>query len=491
MATPLTPISLRGPGRFGLNVSQAVGADDPRWALELTNAVFDDAGRIAARNGLNNLTATGGHAADTLSVWEYIKDKDTKEIISAAGAKLYRGTTTITDVTGLSEGSSASWDYANFNGQCIAVQQGQPPIKYSGTSFATFGTTGAPPLGDAVLSAWGRLWITDEDRQGVSWSALLDEETWSGAGTGNIGLENYWPDGLDLTVGLQQWQDRLLVFGERSILVFTGLDDPENDLALVDILDSGAVGRDAIVTVGNDLMYLSREGIRSINRAIQFSNLPSAMISTNVRDQLVMDIASTSDYHMCYSETVGGILAKIGVSYWYFDVKLPTEQGDLRASQWTGIAWKSCHAATDGTIYLGNNGGVGDYSGFADEGSAYLLRYRGTWLDNNGQTIIPKRARVAVVTTTSMNVTMVWGFDFIDSLNQETRNTGETAALSEWSLGEWGLNEWSGANTQVRRLAYNLSSEGERVQVGITVEVTGKIAIEQIDLYSKIGRIAA
>ena len=495
MPQPLTAMSLRGPGRFGLNISQAVGTEDPRWALELTNAVFDDAGRMAARNGRNNLTTTGGHSSNTLSVHEYVKDKDTKEILSAAGNVLYEGTETLTDVTGaITTPTNDDWKMVNFNGKCIAVQQGHAPIVYTGTTFSTITGTGSPPNGNDALAAWGRCWIVDEDRLGISWSALLDETTWSGAGTGNIALENYWPDGLDIILAIAEWQDRLLVFGERSVLVFVNPDDiasSPSTFALDDTLTPGVVGRDAVTAVGNDLVYLSREGLRTITRAIQYESLPAALVSRNVRDQLAEDIASSSDYRMCYSETVGGIIAKVGIKYWYFDAKSPTPTQDFRASQWTGIGWTACHAATDGTVYFGDNGGIADYSGFSDDGTAYLFRYRGTWLDNNGRTIIPKRARVGLVTSTQMNVSMVWAFDFIDQLSSETKSTGATATVSEWNSAEWGLDEWSGAGTQVKRLDFNLSGEGERVQLGLTIPIAGGVSIEQIDAYSKVGRIAA
>ena len=504
MAQPLRSFNIRGPGRFGLNVSQAVGTDDPRWALELTNAVFDDAGRVAARKGVTLLT-TSGHEDATESVHEYIKDKDTTEIISAANLAIYSGTTTLTAVTGtITVPTASKWKFVNFNGKCIGVQQGHAPIVYSGTTFANITGTGSPPNGNDALSAWGRCWIIDEDKQGVSYCALLDETTWSGTGTGNIGLENYWPDGVDLAVALAQWQDRLLVFGERSILIYSGLEDPTK-LFLQDIIDSGAVGRDAVVAVGNDLIYLSREGLRSVNRAIQYESLPSSIITTNVRDALVGDIASSTDYRMCYSETEGGVLAKIGIQYWYFDIKLPTETGDVRASQWENIGWLSCHAATDGTIYFGleaSSGGIGQYDGYADyrgstgTSSSYLLRYRGTWLDNNGINLIPKRARVAVVTQTEQNCTFLWGYDFIESFSQETKSTGMTVMASEWNIAEWsggggGDDEWSGGGVLVRQLSFNPTKDGDRVQAGVTVDVQGAIAIEQIDMYYKLGRVAA
>lgn len=506
MAQRLTPLPLRGPGRFGLNTEQAAAVADPRWALELTNAVFDDAGRIAARKGMNLITTGTASEDPTGAVHEYIKDRTTKEIISAGEGKIWRGTTTVTDITGtISTPTTDNWKFVNFNGKVLGVQQGDLPIVYSGTSFSDLAGEGIEN-GNCILAAWGRVWIADEDQKGISVSDLLDETAY----TINLDLQNYWPDGQDLVIGIEEWQDRLLVFGERSILIFKDPDtigDLTPAISLEDTIDSGALSCDAIVRVGTDLIYLSQEGLRSVNRAIQYESLPASILSTNVRDALVDAIASASpsEMRMAYSEAVGGIICKIGVSYFYFDRKYPLETGDLRASSWDNIDFYSIHATTDGTVYFGAGfGGLGKYEGYTDqtdpEGaiSSYNLRFSSTWLEAEGREFIPKSARIVLVTSSAMDVQLRWSFDFEDTTATQLGNTGTTAPLYEWGndgtsgpLTEWFEAEWQESSFQIRRVKYNLTGAGERLQIGVRILVTGEVSVAQIDLYTKLGRMAA
>jgi len=177
MPTPLQILPIRAPGSFGLDTARQAALDDPRWASDLSNAVFDDAGRVAARKGLTALTTTGAHSSDTAVIHEYIIDKDSSQIISAAGLKLYEGTTTLTEITDIEGGGTADdWQFANFNGKLIGFQQGHQPIVYTGTgTFSDLNeVSGVAPTGNAGLAAFGRLWGVDADKTTVKWSGSLD-----------------------------------------------------------------------------------------------------------------------------------------------------------------------------------------------------------------------------------------------------------------------------------------------------------------------------
>ena len=150
MPAPLSLFPVVAPGAFGLNRTQAAASTDPRWALELTNAVFDASGRIAARKGWTLLTTSGGHSDDTEALFEYVESSSSKRIISAANATLYEGTTTLTDRTGTLTPSGDDWQFLNFNGKCIGVQAGETPIVKTGAgNFADISAaSGTLPTGN-------------------------------------------------------------------------------------------------------------------------------------------------------------------------------------------------------------------------------------------------------------------------------------------------------------------------------------------------------
>ena len=152
MAGRLREETLRDVGVFGLNTEDALSVQDPRWLTEAINLVFDDSGRLTSRKGVTALTTTGAHSEDTEAGFEYIQDPTTSEIISSGSTKIYRGTTSLTDITGTASFTSGDWQFHNFNGKCLGVQQGQTVIVYSGTSFAPItASAGTVPSGNCAL----------------------------------------------------------------------------------------------------------------------------------------------------------------------------------------------------------------------------------------------------------------------------------------------------------------------------------------------------
>jgi hypothetical protein len=470
--------------------------------------VIDNAGRAAARKGWEDLTTSGSHAAATESIFEYIESATARQVISAGGGKIYSGTTTLTDVTGALTPSNDDWLFLNYNGKCVGVQGGETAIVKTGAgNFAAIAAaTGTVPSGNAGLSAFGRLWITSSDEITIQYCDSLKETEWDNAGSGAIDTSNVWPDGLDKVMALAEFQNRLIVFGRRSILIYTGADDPKNSLVLEDIIVSGGtVSRDSVVHTGNDLLYLARDGLASLQRGIQFSTLPLQALSDTVRADITTDIAQAStSIKCCYSRDEGALLCKIGQTYYYFDVRRPLETGDLIASKWTDIGYQSLHySEVDGTLYLGQTGVVAKYAGYTDDGASYRLRLRTPWLEpaQGGVTFIPKSALLTVITRGGYNVSLGRAFDFDEAFRFEQKGLSASETASEWNVAKWSgdeaqqptpVAEWSGAGNRVKQLRFDLGGEGERMALELTLLVDGfAFSLQQIILLGLLGRIAA
>ena len=495
-SAPMTQVQLRGPGIYGLNTEQALAVDDPRWCTTGTNLVFDDTGRLTSRKGLNAITTTGAHSSDTEAVFEYIISPTSTEIISAAGLKLYKGTTTLTDITGtITTPTANDWQFANFNGKVVGVQQGHPPIVYSGTSFADITGEPAPPKGNCVLSAFGRLWIPNENRTTLEWSGSLAETSWGSS----LNLIQVWPDGVDEIVALAEWQNQILVFGKRSILVYANPVDPSGfDFEVVDIINTGTEHRDSVVAVGNDLIFMSPDGLRSISRGIEFSTLPMTELSTHVRSRLLNQLQGATKVQADYSPEDRAYICRIEVVeanfFWYFDLGQRLPSGDLRAFEWSGIDYTSIHVAgSDNTVYLGLNGKVGDHSGYQDNGGSYDVEWltAGSDLQQEGEKIL-KSARMLVALQASATIRFLWKVDFLDRLNSFQKTIDVMSGFSEWNVSEWGEDEWSGGSTSLKLVTFQLSDSGQIIQVGARTTIDGTpVAFSTIQLLAKIGRYAA
>lgn len=506
MPGALEQIILRGPGTFGLNTEQALAIDDFRWCTEGFNLVFDDTNRLTSRKGFNNLTTTGGHSADTESLFEFIQDATASEIISAGGMKIYSGTVALTDITGsITTPTGDDWQFVNFNGKCIGAQQGHTPIVYTGTgSFANIvPASGTLPTGNAALSAFGRLWISDSDRVTIKFCNILDETAWGITGAGSLDTTEVWPDGLDEIVALAEFQNQLLVFGTRSILVYTGADNlitgagAAPTFALFDIIRRGTLWRDSVVPVGRDLLFMSVDGLRSVSRGLESQTMPLTDLSTQVRTVLVEQLDGADPVRAAYSPTDRAYLVRIknidAISFWYFDVGNRLQNGDLRAFRWTGINYTSIHVASDNTVYLGTNGAVGDHSGYLDEGNTYDVEWltAGTELGVQGEKIL-KTGRFAVATDAENTFIFRWCVDFQQPCFTATAKAGSNTGSSEWGIMEWGLGEWSGGAQAATELKVPLSHSGQIIQVGARATISGtELAFSNVTLLAKVGRLAA
>lgn len=511
MSGALQQIIIREPGTFGLNTEQALAVDDPKWCTEGVNLVFDDTNRLTSRKGFNLLTTSGQHSDDVVTVFEFIQNSSTSEIIHSGGMQLYKGTTTLTNISGtITLPTGDDWQFVNFNGKCIGVQQGHTPVVYTGTgSFADItAATGTLPTGNCALAAFGRLWVADSDRVTLKFSDILDETNWSTAGSGSLDTTEIWPDGLDEIVALGEFQNQLLVFGKRSILVYTGADKLIDDTGqatvslatsfqLFDIIRRGTNWRDSVVAIGNDLLFMSPDGLRSVSRGLESQTMPLTDLSTQVRSILIGQLDGATTVKAAYSPVDRAYLVRIdkstGINYWYFDVGRRLQTGDLRAFRWTGIDYTSITVASDNTVYFGGAGEIGDHSGYLDLGDTYDVEWltAGTELGVQGEKIL-KTGRFLIATNAANAFTLRWCVDFQETCYTATASAGFNNAQSEWNVAEWGLDEWSGTAQVSRELRVPLSHSGQIVQVGARATVNGsELAFANVTLLAKVGRLAA
>ena len=371
----LQSIRIDSPGKFGLNDS-SLGADDPRWLQDCNHVIFGSLGHIEGRRAIDEITTSGGHSQVVDSIHEYIKDATTTEIIHSANLKLYKGTITLTDITGtITTPTADDWQFVNFNGKCIAIQQSHTPAVYTGTgSFANItASSGTLPTGNCAASAFGRLWVADSDKTTVKFCATLDETDWGGAGAGSFDTLEVWPDGIDTVTAICEMQNRLLIFGTRSTLVYTGAEDPTAaTFVLDDVIRQGTSHRDSVVTHANDVFFLNKSGLQSVRRATQFSNLPQASMSPHTSRLVHEHIRNTTTAPVkgAYLDDLNAVcflVRNAGSSrrMILFDVEEPLPDGTLRMLEWSGLPALTPECIlgpTDGVTLFGVTGGIAEYS---------------------------------------------------------------------------------------------------------------------------------
>ena len=507
MASPLQNITVSAPGFRGLNTQDSPLSLDTSFASIADNCVIDQYGRIGARKGRELLTTNTeilGTSNGLETITEYINIAGTPIVFSAGNGKIFKGTTTLVDVT--PAGSTLvgnNWKIVNFNNHCFFFQKGNAPLVYSDhtTTVQTIIThdhaTGTPPQGNEVLAAFGRLWVAgiEGDPNTVYWSDLLDGTRWSGGSTGSLDLSKVWPTGYDEVIGLAAHNGFLIIFGKNSIVIYSGATSPANMVLSDTIANVGCGHRDSIQNVGTDLFFLSNEGVRSLGRVIQEKSSPVRDISKNVRNDL-LSIANiqTAGIKSVYSPEEAFYLLSFPTSsvVYCFDMRTPLEDGSHRATIWTGIKLESFARASDGTLYVGNIDGINTYSGYADNTATYQVNYFTNPLDfgDSSRVKILKELDLVFIGGQNTQVTVNWGYDYTQAYTKEVI-TLKDSLLSEFSVSQYNITAYGdGGSIILDRKKVRPTGSGNVVTLGLTVTVSGvPISLQEMNIQALIGRM--
>ncbi len=501
----LVNIPLVIPGFKGLNKQSSSATLGPEWATTLMEAVIDDSNRLAARKGYTDETTTPAAAAFT-QLFEYRQFDTTTELLAGADdANIYRSVDdgdTWTDVTGTATHASTNIQFHNFSDNVVGVtDDGEDPILYTGTSFADIVDGGNQPTGNVGLAAFGRMWITSLNNTAIQYSVLLDETDWTSVGAGSIDMRNIWPDG-DTVTALASFNGALVAFGNRNIAIFTdgagselGI-NPENAYLADTIQGVGCIARDSVANVDGDLWFLSDIGLMSLGRLIQEKSNPINNLSKNVQDYLrgYVQNSTKADIRGVYVPEERIYVLTLGSTALVFDTRGRLEDGAARClGDWSLRPTAPCVRANNDFLFAlsGAAGEVFKYGGFTDNTVDITFDYKSGWIDltQQGYLIIPKRINGVFFLGAETTVNLKWGFDF--STSERTAqvaftgiNTGAEFGVAEFNIDEWG----GGASLRSGRVAGG--GTGEYVRLGVQATIGGNFAIQQLDLFAKIGRYA-
>lgn len=516
-SAPLGPLTLVGPGFLGLNTQLSSTTLGPEWATVASNCVFDDANRLAARQGWASITvtpATGTPNFDQLFQYTDLSAVDT--IISAGSNKLFKGTSAFTDITGAVAITADNWKFVNFNGLCYGLQTSHALVQYNGAGNFTnvAAASGTVPDGNELLGAFGHLWGTTANGQTLKYSALLDATNWT-TGAGSFNFTSVWPT-ADRIVALAAFNNLLVVFGSNNIIILsdnTGSSlgmNPTNTTVIDVIPGVGCISRDTVQNVnGEDLCFLSYAGVRSLRRVIQEKSNPLRDLSCNVRSYLLglINLETVGRLHSAYVPFYGLylLMLPVGQKIFAFDTKFEipdtgqiateTSVGAWRVTIWDNFVPQSFLTLKDGkTLYAGQAGKVYQYgTQYLDDAATYTFNYTSGWL-NIGEEVkdrIKLLKRVAAITNSGANTTFTlsWAFDFSDTFSSAQFTSSNSGLGMEWGVGEWGVDEWGGSSN----LTYTelpTTGSGQFIKLGaqVTINAVG-FALQQLQLFAKIGRI--
>ena len=521
MAKQLQSVQLGAAGFKGVNSMDPALELSLDFAETADHGVIDEFGRLGARKGFQLQTsstdANFAPLTDTIEVISEWSRPGNDPVVVAAGNLHIFYVTTVTDANDTLTSftlpyvpTGDKWQMLDFNGEMIFIQEGHDPLVLDETGWGTKTLTllelgssesvPAVPWAKCATAAYGRLWfggpddgITNEP-QTVYWSDTLIADGWTEGFSGSLNLANVWPNGYDEVVAIAAHNERLVIFGKNSIVIYTGATDPSN-MALEDAVSgTGCAFRDTVAYTGEDIVFLSYTGVKSLQRTVLQNSMPTGDLTANIRDKIVRSLSIEIDNAVAvYSaeESMYVICFKTSGTAYYLDYKSSLEEGRKKCTVWPGAPFKAWHRGDDGTLYTGGLGGVAIYAGYTDNGLGYRFQYYGPYLTfgDASRVKIVKKLITTVVGGVGRDLTVYWGYGYTQAYSTEvyTISGGATGYFNESEY-----NESSEYTTGVATddIDTNTTGSGDVVRIGIGVDVNGgAFSLQQLRVHVIMGRI--
>jgi len=479
MAKQISYQSLTDIGLNGLNTQSNPASLDLSYLVKAENVVIRESGRIAFRKGLKQKVAPSG--TSIASIHEH-DDQGTNKIVVSYGTSIYVVDFTDpadafpssgADVKHTVSGSSGNWQFVNFNDRLHCFHAGIEPQRYDGslssgsrwTAHATKPSTVSsnqfkPTCG---MGYYGRIWAggVAESPDVVYYSNLLDGDDWTGGDAGLIDLSKIW--GIDDVIAIAPFYGKLVIFGKNNIVIY---DRPETvgSLALNEVIRGvGLVSRDTVQAIGDDLVFLSNTGLRSLGRTTEKDKLPLTDLSVNIKDTLIRNIGQSSNVKSVYVENEGiYIMSFVDKNITYvFDFKHFTPNQAPRITTWTFDNDREptslSYTETYGLLVGQKDGGLAGYEGYYDTDlagastysySSYTSSIATTWI-NLGESIAAsflKRLFLVLEGGSGATLGLKWYKDYSPTSSSTTQITLNPVTTGTAFL--WGAsNSLYGATT--------------------------------------------
>ena len=287
--SPVIPLNLSAPGAAGVTDQTSIAGDVEEWLFDAFNAIYNQEGLLAPRRlwripdeatlGYVPQPFTEGSTVYATFAGGVYFVSDNGKIWNDRGVDL---TTLGNDgsVPVSWTGTVANWKAVYLNGKIYFFAQGQEAKVFDPVANQFSGVPDAPEVG-IVHSAFGRLWAasTSSTATTLTWSLLLNGKDWTSAGTGSLDLSTYMTSGEAITA-IADFNGFLIVFTNRSILIFqdpftvpidsSGTEGTAASMTLKEqIRDTGCVGKNAWCHVGEELIFMSHSGLKSLGRVLQ------------------------------------------------------------------------------------------------------------------------------------------------------------------------------------------------------------------------------
>lgn len=514
----LQTLSVVSPGFYGLNTQESGITLSPNFAQLTDNVVIDKYGRLGSRKGWQMRTNSGvtqlaGATIDFLV--EHVNADNTVVTLSGGNSLLFKNGAdggSLVDITpSLYTVTANNWKGASLYDHAMIVQESHEPIIYTESASPAAQTmtdyTGVTQsYGSSfprdVIAAYGRFWAHDGST--VYWSTDIADVTFpafNGGTSGTLNISSVLPNNVDTIVALAAHNGFLIIFCERNVVIYGGAENPIGNFALSDIIAGvGCVARDSVQSTGNDLIFLSDTGVRSLGRLIQEKSLPMRDLTKNVRDDLIKDVnqeranvGNLNGVKSVYSEINAFYLLSFPSTetVYCLDMRQAMEDGSSRVTVWFSYKATSFLRRRDREVMVGKVNGIGRYFGYNDNGASYRLRYFSHYLDMQAPTTMKmlKQISATVIGGSNQSFVIKTNFDYTEA-PRSYPFTIVTGDVAEYGIDEYNVAEFS-VGIVLDSIKSSVGGSGNTIQIGFEADVNGnELSVQKIDMFVKTGRMS-
>ncbi len=450
----LKAINIALPGSYGLNtVEDTVPADAEtasRFASSIWNAVVGVNGKTTSREDFKLQTTTGSGQVYVLHTVRTVANN-----LVIAGAKA--GTTFYSSngVTLTSSGTLAGLQepqIATLGQYTMYAEAGVSAVIFSNNTWGVVTPSGQSWVKpNIVATGYGRMWVADDSSVSnqftVWWSNLLDPLAWASGDAGSLDVTNAWPSGQDVVVAVALAFNRVLIFGQTSILMYTlGIDNDPGNMTLSDTIENiGCVARDSVVTTDEGVYFLAEQGLYRLDRLGQVTSLltipeMSKLYGEDLRTY--KDAETASQIRAGYNPAEGWYLLTFPSSNVTVCVhtrkELPEPHAVPVTTFWNnaGMPFRAfAHDPITNNFYCGGSNGMYLYSGYVSDGGtlAYSMSVYTQWLNFGDDSRLKHLKGVSLVleAASGQTGTLTWKKDYVNDSSRSVSFTCDSTEFSE------------------------------------------------------------
>ena len=271
----------------GLVLDQPTFKMQPGMALELENFEPDVRGGYRRINGFTkwntNVVPQTASSSEKVLLSAYFAGNT--KVIAARGTKVFEGASGSGSWTEIDTGRTSAGKYThhryNLGGTEFIVwaDGANHATKYDGTTVTDLNATGAPANPKFVTGFKDALFFAGHsaNKEEIVYTAPFTDDDFSAAsGAGTFRIDSQ-------VTALFPFRNELIIFGEERIYRLTG--NTQADFVLQPITrDIGCLNGFTVQELAGDILFLGRDGLRTVAGTERINDVELGTISSNVKE---------------------------------------------------------------------------------------------------------------------------------------------------------------------------------------------------------------